>query len=110
DYAHRHGVLHRDIKPENILLHEGEPVVADFGVARALSAAVGADAVSEPGIAIGTPAYMSPEQASADEEIDGRSDIYSLACVVYEMLAGRPPFAGTTPRQTMARHVVEPPP
>ena len=111
DYAHRQGVLHRDIKPENILLHEGEPVVADFGVARALSAAIGAgEAVSEPGIAIGTPAYMSPEQASADDEIDGRSDIYSLACVVYEMLTGRPPFAGTTPRQTMARHVVEPPP
>jgi len=111
DYAHRHGVLHRDIKPENIMLHEGEPVVADFGVARALSAAVGAgESVSEPGIAIGTPAYMSPEQASADDEIDGRSDIYSLGCVVYEMLAGRPPFAGTTPRQTMARHVVEPPP
>jgi serine/threonine protein kinase/Tfp pilus assembly protein PilF len=111
DYAHRNGVLHRDIKPENILLHEGEPVVADFGVARALSAARAAgDSVSEPGIAIGTPAYMSPEQASADEDIDGRSDIYSLACVVYEMLTGRPPFAGSTPRQTMARHVVEPPP
>ncbi len=111
DYAHRNGVLHRDIKPENILLHEGEPVVADFGVARALSAALAsAESVSEPGIAIGTPAYMSPEQASADEDIDGRSDIYSLACVVFEMLTGRPPFAGTTPRQTMARHVVETPP
>ena len=111
DYAHRSGVLHRDIKPENILLHEGEAMVADFGVGRALSAAfAGRDGISEPGMAIGTPSYMSPEQASADEEIDGRSDIYSLACVVYEMLAGRPPFAGTNPRQTMARHVVEPPP
>jgi len=111
DYAHRSGVLHRDIKPENILLHEGEAMVADFGVGRALSAAfAGRDGISEPGMAIGTPSYMSPEQASADEEIDGRSDIYSLGCVVYEMLAGRPPFAGTSPRQTMARHVVEPPP
>lgn len=111
DYAHRSGVLHRDIKPENILLHEGEALVADFGVARALSAAVaGREGVSEPGMAIGTPAYMSPEQASADEELDGRSDVYSLACVVYEMLVGRPPFAGTNARQTMARHVVEPAP
>ena len=111
DYAHRSGVLHRDIKPENILLHEGEALVADFGVARALSAAVaGREGVSEPGMAIGTPAYMSPEQASADEELDGRTDVYSLACVIYEMLVGRPPFAGTSPRQTMARHVVEPPP
>jgi eukaryotic-like serine/threonine-protein kinase len=111
DYAHRSGVLHRDIKPENILLHEGEALVADFGVARAVSAAfAGRDGISEPGMAIGTPSYMSPEQASADEDIDGRSDIYSLGCVVYEMLAGRPPFAGTNPRQTMARHVVEPPP
>jgi serine/threonine protein kinase/Tfp pilus assembly protein PilF len=110
DYAHRSGVLHRDIKPENILLHEGGAVVADFGVARALSAAfTGQEGISEPGMAIGTPSYMSPEQASADEELDGRSDVYSLACVVYEMLAGRPPFAGTSPRQTMARHVVEPP-
>jgi len=111
DYAHRSGVLHRDIKPENILLHEGEALVADFGVARAVSAAfAGRDGISEPGMAIGTPAYMSPEQASADDEIDGRSDIYSLASVVYEMLAGRPPFAGSSPRQTMARHVVESPP
>ena len=98
DYAHRNGVLHRDIKPENILLHEGEPVVADFGVARALSAALAsAESVSEPGIAIGTPAYMSPEQASADEDIDGRSDIYSLACVVFEMLTGAPAVCGNDP-------------
>ncbi|HEU5169981.1 MAG TPA: protein kinase [Gemmatimonadales bacterium] len=111
DYAHRNGVLHRDIKPENILIHEGEAVVADFGVARALSAAVSrADHVSEPGFAIGTPAYMSPEQASADEEIDGRSDIYSLACVLYELLAGQPPFAGSNARTTMSRHVMEPAP
>jgi serine/threonine protein kinase/tetratricopeptide (TPR) repeat protein len=109
DYAHRQGVVHRDIKPENILLHEGEAMVSDFGVARAVSG-VAREGVSEPGIAIGTPAYMSPEQASADHELDGRSDIYSLGCVLYEMLAGQPPFAGTSARATMARHVVEPPP
>jgi len=109
DYAHRQGILHRDIKPENILLHEGEALVADFGVARAISEA-SADIVTEPGLAIGTPAYMSPEQASGDREDDGRSDQYSLACVLHEMLAGQPPFAGTSPRATMARHSVEPPP
>jgi serine/threonine-protein kinase len=109
DYAHRNGVLHRDIKPENILVHEGEAVVADFGIARALSAVVSGDrGVSEPGFAIGTPAYMSPEQASADAELDARTDIYSLACVIYEMLAGQPPFAGTPARVTMTRHVIEP--
>jgi serine/threonine-protein kinase len=109
DYAHRNGVLHRDIKPENILIHEGEAVVSDFGIARALFAMVSEDAgVSEPGLAIGTPAYMSPEQASADAELDGRTDIYSLACVIYEMLAGQPPFAGTPSRITMTRHVLEP--
>jgi serine/threonine protein kinase/Tfp pilus assembly protein PilF len=109
DYAHRNGVLHRDVKPENILVHEGEAVVSDFGIARALFAMVSEEAgVSAPGLAVGTPAYMSPEQASADAELDGRSDIYSLACVVYEMLAGQPPFAGTSPRITMTRHVMEP--
>ncbi|HET8623173.1 MAG TPA: protein kinase [Gemmatimonadales bacterium] len=108
DYAHRSGVLHRDIKPENILVHEGEAVVADFGIARALSSVMSDERmVSEPGFAVGTPAYMSPEQASADAEIDGRTDIYSLACVVYEMLAGQPPFAGSPARVTMTRHVVE---
>jgi len=109
DYAHRRGVLHRDIKPENILLHEGTALVADFGVARALFAAADPGSVSEAGIAIGTPWYMSPEQASGDET-DARSDIYSLACVAYEMLAGQPPFAGTGARATMARHVTEPAP
>ncbi len=107
DYAHRQNVLHRDIKPENILLHEGEAVVADFGVARAISVA-GHENGTDPGLAIGTPAYMSPEQASADRQLDGRSDLYSLACVLYEMLAGQPPFAGTSHRATMARHVIEP--
>jgi serine/threonine protein kinase/tetratricopeptide (TPR) repeat protein len=109
-YAHRLGVIHRDIKPENILLQEGEPVVADFGVATALSAA-GSDSVyvTDRGFTVGTPAYMSPEQASAEPDLDGRSDQYSLACVLYEMLAGEPPFAGTGPRATMARHAIEPP-
>ena len=109
-YAHRLGVIHRDIKPENILLHEGEPVVADFGVATALSAAGGDNVyVTDRGFAVGTPAYMSPEQASAEPGLDGRSDQYSLACVLYEMLAGEPPFSGTGARATMARHAIEPP-
>jgi eukaryotic-like serine/threonine-protein kinase len=110
-YAHRHGVIHRDIKPENILLQEGEPVVADFGVATAMSAAGGDNIyITDRGFAVGTPAYMSPEQASAERDLDGRSDLYSLACVLFEMLAGQPPFAGTGPRATMARHAIEPPP
>ncbi len=109
DYAHRHDILHRDIKPENILLQEGEPVVADFGVSRAITMQ-GDDSVTEPGLAVGTPAYMSPEQASGDRELDGRSDQYALGCVLYEMLAGQPPFAGTAPRATMARQAIELPP
>jgi serine/threonine-protein kinase len=109
-YAHRHGVVHRDIKPENILLQEGEPVVADFGVAMALSAAAGDSVyVTDRGFAVGTPAYMSPEQASAEPALDGRSDQYSLACVLYEMpLAScRSPSIGA--RATMARHAIETP-
>ncbi|HEX3235487.1 MAG TPA: protein kinase [Gemmatimonadales bacterium] len=109
-YAHRLNVIHRDIKPENILLQEGEPVVADFGVATALTAAAGDSAyVTDRGLAVGTPAYMSPEQASAEPGLDGRTDQYSLACVLFEMLAGEPPFAGTGPRATMARHAIEVP-
>ena len=109
-YAHRLNVIHRDIKPENILLQEGEPVIADFGVATAVSAAVGDSAyVTDHGFAVGTPAYMSPEQASAESGLDGRTDQYSLACVLYEMLAGEPPFAGSGARATMARHAIEPP-
>ena len=109
-YAHRLSVVHRDIKPENILLQEGEPVIADFGVATAVSAA-GGDSVyiTDHGFAVGTPAYMSPEQASAEGGLDGRTDQYSLACVLYEMLAGEPPFAGSGARATMARHAIEPP-
>lgn len=110
-YAHRRGVIHRDIKPENILLQEGEPVIADFGVATAISAAGGDNVyITDRGFAVGTPAYMSPEQASAERELDGRSDLYSLACVLFEMLSGQPPFSGSSPRATMARHAIEPAP
>jgi serine/threonine-protein kinase len=109
-YAHRHHVIHRDIKPENILLQEGEPVVADFGVATAMSAAGGDNVyITDRGFAVGTPAYMSPEQASAERDLDGRSDLYSLACVLYEMLAGMPPFVGHTPTETLARRFQGPP-
>ena len=107
-YAHAQNVLHRDIKPENILFNGTYPMVADFGIARAMD--VCGDAVTQGGITVGTPAYMSPEQASADAELDGRSDVYSLACVVYEMLVGEPPFAGGDGRSTMVRHITEPAP
>jgi len=109
NYAHAHNVIHRDIKPENILLEDGEAVVADFGVARAIAAA-GADRLTETGLALGTPAYMSPEQASASRELDGRSDLYAVGCVLYEMLAGQPPFTGVTAQQLLARHALDPVP
>ncbi len=109
DYAHRRGVVHRDIKPANIFLHEGEAQLADFGVAR-VAASLGDEGMTLPGMSIGTPQYMSPEQAVADRDIDGRSDQYSLACVVFEMLAGRPPFASVPTRQVIMRHVLDPPP
>jgi len=108
-HAHRHGVVHRDIKPENILLEGEQAVVADFGIARAVDAA-GGERLTETGLALGTPAYMSPEQALGQREIDGRSDLYSLACVLYEMLAGEPPFTGLTPRAVLARHSIDPVP
>ncbi len=109
-YAHRQGYVHRDIKPENILLHEGGALVADFGVAMALREACTTDDNSTaPGLAVGTPAYMSPEQAAGERELDGRTDQYAAACVLFEMLAGHPPFSGSA-RQIMLRHVVEPPP
>jgi serine/threonine-protein kinase len=104
DYAHRHGVVHRDIKPENILLEEQHAVVADFGIARAIHAAGGAR-LTETGIAVGTPAYMSPEQAGGDRDLDGRSDLYSLGCVLYEMLAGEPPFTGPTVESLLHQHL-----
>src|SRR5213082_1226634 len=108
-YAHSHDVVHRDIKPENILLSGGEAVVADFGIARAIVAA-GADKLTDTGLAVGTPGYMSPEQAMAQQHIDGRADIYALGCVLYEMLAGHPPFLGTTAQEILARHTLDPVP
>ena len=111
DYAHRQGVVHRDIKPENIMLLEGQPVVADFGIARALTAADAAGQnLTGAGFAVGTPVYMSPEQAGTAGPVDGRSDQYSLACVVFEMLAGHPPFQGANILATLARHATEPAP
>ena len=93
DFAHTRDVIHRDIKPENILQHDGHAVVADFGIARAMRRSAG-EWTTSAGMAVGSPAYMSPEQASGDRQIDGRTDIYSLACVLYEMLTGQPPFSG----------------
>jgi len=108
-YAHSLGVVHRDIKPENILLSEGHAVLADFGIARAIFSA-GRDSFTATGASIGTPHYMSPEQASGSEAIDGRSDVYSLGCVLYEMLAGEPPFTGHSAQAIIARHLSERPP
>jgi eukaryotic-like serine/threonine-protein kinase len=104
-YAHGRGVVHRDIKPENILLENGHAVVADFGIARALSAADG-DQLTRTGTTIGTPRYMSPEQAAGERDIDGRSDLYSLGCVLYEMLGGQPPFTGPTAEVIARQHLV----
>src|SRR5467141_2956355 len=109
DYAHRGGVGHRDVKPENVLLADGHAVLADLGIARAIFQA-GGEHVTEVGLAIGTPEYMSPEQAAGDRELDGRCDVYALACVVYEMLAGQPPFSGDSARAIVAQHLSEPPP
>src|SRR6266542_2587644 len=97
DYAHRHRVVHRDIKPENVMLYEGEAMVTDFGIAKAVSAA-GSDNLTQTGSTVGTPTYMSPEQASGETDLDGRSDLYSLGCMVYEMLSGGPPFTGSNPQ------------
>ena len=108
DYAHRKGVVHRDIKPENILMHEGQPMVLDFGIALAVTHARGGR-MTEPGIALGTPAYMSPEQAVGDPDVDGRVDIYALGCVVYEMLAGEPPFTASNVQALIAKIVADKP-
>jgi serine/threonine-protein kinase len=104
-YAHEHGVVHRDIKPENIMLQNGHALVADFGIARAADAA--GEKLTQTGMAVGTPHYMSPEQALGADHADGRSDIYSLGCVLYELLAGQPPFDGPNSRSIMARHAME---
>jgi serine/threonine-protein kinase len=108
DYAHRHGVVHRDIKPENILLHDGRALVADFGIALAASKAGGAR-MTETGMSLGTPHYMSPEQAMGEREITARSDVYALGAVTYEMLTGDPPFTGSTAQAIVARVVTEVP-
>src|SRR5438094_2669060 len=108
-YAHGHDVVHRDIKPENILLSGGEAVVADFGIARAITQAAGTR-LTETGIPVGTPAYMSPEQASGGGLIDGRSDVYSLGCVLYEMLVGEPPYTGPSAQVVIAKRFTDPVP
>jgi len=106
DHSHRRGIVHRDIKPENILLEDGQALVADFGIARAASA-IGEAKLTSTGISLGTPTYMSPEQGMADPGLDGRSDIYSLGCVLYEMLIGSPPFTGRTSQALIARHSLD---
>ena len=108
DYAHRRGVIHRDLKPDNILLHDGQPIVADFGIALAVSKA-GGQRVTQTGISLGTPQYMSPEQATGDRTLDARSDIYSLGAVTYEMLTGDPPHAGNTAQAIIAKVLTEKP-
>jgi serine/threonine protein kinase/tetratricopeptide (TPR) repeat protein len=107
DYSHRQQVIHRDIKPENILLHEGAALVADFGIGKAVSSG---KSITHTGLAVGTPAYMSPEQASGEQNVDGRSDLYSLGCVLYEMLTGEPPFTGPNARAIIAKRFVSPVP
>ena len=108
DFAHRQGVVHRDVKPENILLVDGQALVADFGIARALDRGTGPQ-LTETGMSVGTPAYMSPEQAAGDKGVDARTDIYSLGTVLYEMLAGETPFAAPTPQAMIARRFTETP-
>ena len=105
-YAHQRGIVHRDIKPENILLLGGHALVADFGIARAVSQA-GGEKLTQTGMAIGTPHYMSPEQSLGSEHVDARSDVYSLGCVLYELLIGQPPFTGPNAMAIMARHSME---
>src|ERR1700716_4000807 len=106
DHSHRRGIVHRDIKPENILLEDGQAMVADFGIARAVDA-IGEGKLTSTGVSLGTPTYKSPEQGMADPGLDGRSDIYSLGCVLYEMLAGQPPFTGRTSQALIARHSLD---
>ena len=107
DYAHRQNIVHRDIKPENVMLHEGVPMVMDFGIAKAVSAAGGDTLLTQTGMMVGTPAYVSPEQAAGEREIDGRSDQYSLACMLFEMLSGNRPFTGTTAQAVLAKRFTE---
>ncbi|HSR16372.1 MAG TPA: serine/threonine-protein kinase, partial [Gemmatimonadales bacterium] len=109
EYAHRHGVVHRDIKPENILLHGGHALVVDFGIALAASRTDGGVRMTETGMSLGTPHYMSPEQAMGEREITARSDVYALGCVLYEMLVAEPPFTGPTAQAIVARVMTEDP-
>ncbi|CAN5274930.1 hypothetical protein BH23GEM2_BH23GEM2_02060 [soil metagenome] len=109
DYAHRHGVVHRDIKPENILLHDGQALVADFGIALAVSRSDGGTRMTETGMSLGTPHYMAPEQAMGEREISARADVYALGCVLYECLSGEPPFTGPTAQAIIARVMTEQP-
>lgn len=109
DYAHRQGVIHRDVKPENILLQDGHPVVADFGIALALTAAGGRARLTQTGLSVGTPQYMSPEQAAAERTVDARTDVYSLGAVCYEMMAGEPPFSAPTAQGVIAKVLSEEP-
>ena len=106
DYAHRNGVIHRDVKPEHSLLHDGRPMVADFGIALAVSAAAGGR-MTETGLSLGTPHYMSPEQETGEKDITARSDVHSLASVLYELLAGAPPHLGGSARQVIMKIVTE---
>src|SRR6185312_13022299 len=108
-YAHSRDVVHRDVKPENILLSNGEAVVADFGIAGAIDAA-GGGKLTRTGLVLGTPAYMSPEQGAGERALDGRSDVYSLGCMLYEMLAGEPPFTGPTSQAIIAKRFTDPVP
>ena len=109
-YAHGHNIVHRDIKPENVIIENGHAVLMDFGISRAIERSADLESLTETGFTLGTPRYMSPEQAAAQKHIDGRSDIYSLACVLYEMLVGEPPFPGTNTRLLIARHLRSAPP
>ncbi len=108
-YAHGHGVVHRDIKPDNVLLSSGHAEIMDFGVAKAVTDATGAQSITSTGMAIGTPAYMAPEQAAADPNVDHRADIYAVGTMGYELVAGRPPFVGVSPQQVLAAHITETP-
>ena len=110
DYAHRSGIVHRDIKPANILLHDGHALVTDFGIARALKEAAHGNTLTSGGVAIGTPSYMSPEQGTGQADLDGRTDIYSLGCVLFEMLSGSPPYTGMNAQAIIMRHFVDPVP
>ena len=110
DCAHRHGIIHRDIKPENILLSEGHALVADFGISQALGVAAPGERLTESGMVVGTPTYMSPEQGAGERGLDGRTDIYSLGVVLYELLAGEPPYTGPIAQAVLAKRFSEPVP